>query len=157
MREELTAFFLELTRHEIGAKSDRGVSLLIRIINDIAELSGQCLGVSLLIEKSVRKNRIIKHKEMEALDPFIVMVENFLNFLERQFDGKTSDEDKKYAEDLEQRINKSRDKLRKMGQKRIQAGKDVKTELLFIDLVKRIENLADNCYSISKALSALKK
>jgi phosphate:Na+ symporter len=39
-----------------------------------------------------------------------------------------------------------------MGRKRIEAGKDVKRELLFIDLVRRIEKIGDYCYNIAVTL-----
>jgi phosphate:Na+ symporter len=48
-------------------------------------------------------------------------------------------------------------KLRKLGRKRIEAGENVKTELLFIDLARRIEKVGDYCYSISSALSMMNK
>jgi phosphate:Na+ symporter len=163
MREELTAFFLELPRYEISPKTEHDVSLLLSIINALDEAVGQCLGISLLMEKSVRKNRIIKTKEMQALDPFIAMVEEFLIhvqralLLQRSPDAAAKADGKDYAEKLENKIDKARNKLRKRSRKRIEAGKDVKTELLFTDLVKRIEALGDNCYSISRALNRMRR
>jgi phosphate:Na+ symporter len=50
-------------------------------------------------------------------------------------------------------IGKSRRKLQKLSRKRIEAGMDVKTELLFIDLVRRIEKLGDYCSNITEKLS----
>jgi phosphate:Na+ symporter len=60
------------------------------------------------------------------------------------------------ARELEDAIDQSRDRLRKLGRKRIEAGKDVKTELLFIDLVRRIEKLGDYCYDISNGLARMR-
>jgi phosphate:Na+ symporter len=57
------------------------------------------------------------------------------------------------ARELEAAIDQSRDKLRKLGRKRIEAGKDVKTELLFIDLVRRIEKIGDYCFDIAATLA----
>jgi phosphate:Na+ symporter len=157
MKEELTVFFMELSRHELSNKTERGVTLLLRIISDIEELTDQCVGISMLMERSVRKKQIFKTKEMEALDPFIGMVEDFLNLVQKQLGMASDPEAREYAEELEEKIDKQRDKLRKMGRKRIEAGEDVKTELLFIDLVKRIERLGDFCYSISDALTKVQK
>ncbi|MDR0590063.1 MAG: hypothetical protein LBG25_05915, partial [Spirochaetaceae bacterium] len=47
----------------------------------------------------------------------------------------------------------SQKKLRRLGRKRIEAGEKVKTELLFIDIVRRIEKLGNYCYHIFKVLS----
>jgi phosphate:Na+ symporter len=54
--------------------------------------------------------------------------------------------------ELETEINKSQKKLQKLSRKRIEAGRDVKTELFFIDLVRRIEKLGDYCFDISNTL-----
>jgi phosphate:Na+ symporter len=43
-----------------------------------------------------------------------------------------------------------------MGRKQIEAGEDVKMELLFIDLVRRIEKVGDYCYNITEALQHIR-
>jgi phosphate:Na+ symporter len=162
MKEQLTVFFMECGKQPLSPRSERNISLLLRIVADIEELTDQCVGVSLLLERSVKKNQVFKTKETEALDPFIALVEEFLQYVQKQL-GRINGEpgaDKlsgSYAQDLENNIDHNRDKLRKMGRKRIEAGEDVKTELLFIDLVKRIERLGDYCYSISEALSQMNR
>ena len=55
--------------------------------------------------------------------------------------------------DLENQIDKSRSNLKKVARKRLESGADVKTELLYIDLVRSIEKLGDRAFSISEALS----
>jgi len=59
------------------------------------------------------------------------------------------------TKELESGINKSRKRLQKLSRKRIEAGKDIKTELFFIDLVRRVEKLGDYCYDISNTLGGL--
>jgi phosphate:Na+ symporter len=89
---------------------------------------------------------------MEALAPYVAQVQDFLSFV-RGYLGRTiSREQVAFAAKLESTIDKSRDRLRKLGRKRIEAGEDVKTELLFIDVVRRIEKVGDYCYNIAEAL-----
>jgi phosphate:Na+ symporter len=108
-----------------------------------------------MLERSVKKDLLFKGKEIEALSPYITLVEEFLSFVREHLGRPISAEQSARAEDLENRIDKYRDKLRKMGRKRIEAGENVKMELLFIDLVRRIEKLGDVCYNISEALSSM--
>jgi phosphate:Na+ symporter len=152
MREVLTAFLIECTREQLNPRSQRRVSLLIRIIADLEDMTDDCFSISLLLERSVKKNQIFKGKEMEALAPYIGMVEEFLSLVRTHLGRSLSAEEAVYAKELEDKIDKSRNKLRKLGRKRIEAGKDVKTELLFIDLVRRIEKLGDYCYGMAEAL-----
>jgi phosphate:Na+ symporter len=153
MREELTRFLMECTRRQLSYQTDRNVYYLMRIIADLEDITDDCYSISLMLERSVKKDLLFKEKEIEALSPYIILVEQFLSFVREHLGRAISAEQSAYAEDLENRIDKYRDKLRKMGRKRIEAGENVKMELLFIDLVRRIEKLGDICYNISEALS----
>jgi phosphate:Na+ symporter len=153
MREELTRFLMECTRRQLSYQTDRNVYYLMRIIADLEDMTDDCYSISLMLERSVKKDLVFKEKEIEALSPYITLVEEFLSFVREHLGRAISAEQSAYAGDLENRIDKYRDKLRKMGRKRIEAGENVKTELLFIDLVRRIEKLGDVCYNISEALS----
>jgi phosphate:Na+ symporter len=156
MREALTSYLMECTRRQLNRSSEHNVSLLMRIIADLEDMTDNCYGVSLLLERGVRKNQIFKHKEMEALDPYMGLVEEFLAFVKEQLGGKLGAEESAYAKKIEEQIDMSRNKLRKLGRKRIEEGADVKTELLFIDLVRRIEKLGDYCYSISNSMAHMR-
>jgi phosphate:Na+ symporter len=153
MREEITRFLMECTRRQLSHQTDRNVYYLMRIIADLEDMTDDCYSISLMLERSVKKDLVFKEKEIEALSPYIALVEEFLSFVKEHLGRAITAEQSAYAEDLENRIDKYRDKLRKMGRKRIEAGENVKMELLFIDLVRRIEKLGDVCYNISEALS----
>jgi phosphate:Na+ symporter len=152
MRVELTRFLLECTRQQLGYQSEKKVYLLLRIISDLEDMTDDCFSVSLLLERSVKKDLRFKNKEMEALAPYVAQVEDFLVFVKSRVGRSITEEEAVFAERLENTIDKSRDKLRKLGRKRIEAGEDVKTELLFIDVVRRIEKVGDYCYNIAEAL-----
>jgi phosphate:Na+ symporter len=53
---------------------------------------------------------------------------------------------------LENRINRSRDQLKKAAQHRLQNGAEVKSELLYMDLLKHFEHIGDNSLNIAQAL-----
>jgi phosphate:Na+ symporter len=153
MREVLTVYLMECTRSQLNRDSQYNVALLLRIVADLEDMTDDCFSVSLLLERSVRKNQIFKRKEMEALDPYMGLVEESLTFVRERLGEKLSEEQRLYAKEFEEKINILRNKLRKLGRKRIEDGADVKTELLFIDLVRRIEKLGDYCYSISNSMA----
>jgi phosphate:Na+ symporter len=153
MREELTRFLIECTRQQLSPKSEYNISQLLRIIADLEDMADDCCGISMLMERSVKKNQLFKRREMEALAPYVKQVEDFLSFVREHLGRPLSREQIEFAEEIEAQIDKARNRLRKLGRKRIEAGADIKTELLFMDLVRRIEMLGDLCYSISESLS----
>jgi phosphate:Na+ symporter len=150
MRDVLTTFLIECSTR---GKHGRRISRLITIIADLENMTDDCCGVCLILERSVSKNQIFKAKEINALIPYVALVSEFLGFIGRNLGSVLSENDAAWAREIENQINESRKKLRKLGRKRIEAGKDVKTELLFIDMVRRIEKLGDYCYNIAKAMS----
>jgi phosphate:Na+ symporter len=152
MREELTGFLIECTRPQLNYRSEKKIYQLLRIISDLEDMTDNCYSIGLLLARSVKKDLLFKHKEMEALSPYMRQVEDFLSFVREHLGRTITEEQASRAEELEKSVNKSRNKLRKMGRKRIEAGKDVKRELLFIDLVRRIEKVGDYCYNIAGAL-----
>jgi len=119
-------------------------------------MSDECYSISRLLEKSVGKNSIFKDQEINELIPYVGKVEDFLSLLENKLGRNPSSELKIRAAELESQIDKERRKLQKLGRKRIEAGGNVKSELLFIDLVRRIERLGDYCFEISEE-NTLKK
>jgi len=101
------------------------------------------------MEKNTGKEYVLKDKEMDKLIPYVGLVEEFLRLLENQLGRNPTPEQQTLAAELEKSIEKNRKKLHKLGRKRIKAGKNVKVELFFIDLVRRIEKLGDYCFEIS--------
>ncbi|GHU22378.1 phosphate:sodium symporter [Spirochaetia bacterium] len=154
IRDELTRFLIECTRHQqLSPHFDDRVTHLLRIVADLEEMTDDCLGICHLLERSAKKNLIFSLKEMDALQPYMSLVEHFLSFVQEHLGKPLTEEQSGKAHMMEEQIVSFRDSLRKMGRKRIEAGKDVKTELLFIDLVRSIEKLGDFCYNISESLT----
>ena len=155
MREVLTAFLIECTRQQLNARTERRVSLLLRVIGYVEDMSDDCYSISILMGKSAEKKRIFSEKEMEDLIPYLDLVQEFIGFLKLELGQNPTIMTTIRNKKLESDINKSRKELAKIGRKNIEAGKDVKTELFFIDLVRRIEKLGDYCFDISSTLGKL--
>jgi phosphate:Na+ symporter len=156
MREELTRFLIECTSRHLGQSSERHVYQMMRIIACIEEMTDDCYAIFFMLERSVKKNMLFAEKEVASLAPYVVLVERFLDFVRENLGRRISGAQADYARSLEEQIDHQRSRLRKLGRKQIEAGEDVKRELLFIDIVRRIEKLGDICYNISEALSQMK-
>ncbi|MDR0638540.1 MAG: Na/Pi cotransporter family protein [Spirochaetaceae bacterium] len=153
MREELTDFLMQITRTHLNAQSEHNVALLLRIIADLEDMTDDCYSIGMLLLRNAQKNRKFKGEEMDELIPYMSLIESFLSFVREHLGGKLSQGEAARARKLENEIDENRNKLRRLAQKRIEAGKNVKTELAYIDLVRRLERLGDFCNGISSALS----
>jgi phosphate:Na+ symporter len=155
MRDELTGFLMECTRQQLNKHSENRVSKLLRITADLENMTDDCYGVGLLLETGVRKDQLFREKEMDELAPYTALVGDFLVFVQTHLGKQLTHEETERAAAMEEAIDNAQKHLRKYGRKRIEAGKDVRTELLFMDFVRRLERLGDYCYGISEALSHL--
>jgi phosphate:Na+ symporter len=153
MREQLNAFLMECAKGRINPSSERRLSRLLRVIPDLEDMSDECYSISIILEKSVKKDRLFKEDGMIALVPYVKLVEDFLSIVRKILASAPTTEMIKNAMALEKAIDKSRNKLRKFGRKRIESGEHVKTELHFIDLVRRIEKLGDYCLNITETVA----
>jgi phosphate:Na+ symporter len=156
MREALTSFLIACSKDQLNLHSGRRVSLLLRIIADLEDMTDDCCGLAYLLERSVKKNHLIKGKEMEVLSPYVDQVGNFLVLVREHLGISLTPAQIRQAREIEADIDRARNHLRKLSRKRIEAGKDVKTELLFIDMVRRIERIGDYCYDVSSALAKMR-
>jgi phosphate:Na+ symporter len=150
MRYTLSSFLTECTRVRLNNQSEQRVMYLIRVIGNLEEMSDECYSISRLLEKSVRRNNMFADKEIDDLIPYVGQVEEFLSLLQEYLSRSPAVEQTNRVVELENSIDKNRKKLQKLSRKRIEAGRDVKTELLFIDLVRRIEKLGDYCFEIAE-------
>ena len=153
MRDQIGAFLMECARKQLNPRSEQRISQLLRVISDLEEMTDDCCSMSFLLENSVKKGNVFGKKEMDALSPYLKQVEDFLNLVKENLGRTLSAETLRNARELEDAINKNRDKLRRLSRKRLESGKDVKTELVFIELVRRIEKIGDYCLEIAETLA----
>ena len=94
-------------------------------------------------------------EDMDRLDPYIDLARQFMYFI-RDNVNKHLDQDKLIiAREIEDQIDVFRHNLKRVARKRLEAGADVKSELLYIDLVRQIEKFGDRAFSIAGALSQI--
>jgi len=153
MRETLSSFLIECSREQINRRSEQRISQLLRVIGYIEEMSDECYSISRLLEKSVRKDYVFKDEEMDVLIPYVNQIESFLDMLKEQSMHSSKIASAVHTVKLKTSISASRKKLQRLGRKRIEAGEDVKTELMFIDLVRRIDKLGDYCIDIAEVIA----
>ncbi|GAB1456459.1 MAG: Na/Pi cotransporter family protein [Spirochaetia bacterium] len=156
MRDELSGFLLDCAGHDMSFSSQKEIGLMLRMVVDLEDITDGCLSLILLLDKSSRRQLDVDKDEIESLEPYTLLVVNFLSFVKDNINRKISEEQLAVASDLENSIDDFRSTLRRKSRKRLQKGADVKSELLFMDTVRHIEKIGDHAYGVAHALRALK-
>lgn len=152
MHEQITHYLIKCQSLHITEKQLNHISGMIQIVDELENMSDSCYATLMLINRSIEKKMKFPQEDMERLLPYLELVRQFLQFIRRNINNQITPEKLELARELEDGIDAFRKDLKKVARKRLEGGADVKSELLYIDVIRRIENIGDNCFSISESL-----
>lgn len=152
MHEQVTHYLVKTQTLASTEKQLNHISNMIQIVDELENMSDNCFTTIMLVIKSIERKMEFQIEDMERLLPYIELVRQFLQFIQRNINTQLSEEKLEMATELEDGIDAFRKDLKKVARKRLEGGANVKAELLYIDVVRRIENIGDNCFSISESL-----
>ncbi len=156
MQEELSRFLAECSREGLNDDSASNVTAMMRITDELESIGDGCYNLMLLADRLRRKNLPFSTDGRRELTPYVQLVEEFLSFIQSHLNEHLSSSEISRAYEIEEQINVYRNTLKKAARKRIQGGDDVKTELLYIDVVRHIERIGDYCLNIAQALRQMR-
>jgi phosphate:Na+ symporter len=153
MNEEISAFLMscykmECTSQTISVK----INKLLQVTSGIEALSDECASIVHSLQKYINKNPDKKTSSYEKLLPYMTQVKEFFDYVSQHLSLGLTAEEKKLSVEMEQSIDSTKKQLKKLARQRIEDGKDVKTELHYIDIVRHVEKAGDCVYSIVNSL-----
>ncbi len=152
MQEEITKFLVECSKEELSERSVMNVTAMMRVVNELENIGDSCFKLMILTERKY-DNKIQLHKKaMEEFNDFTSILLEFMGIYKEHMTEHLEKKLLELAYKLERKINNLRDNLKKAAQKRLQVGADVKSELLYLDLLKHFEHIGDNSLNIAQAL-----
>jgi phosphate:Na+ symporter len=155
MQEEITKFLSQCSMDTMNQVSARSVYGMMRITNELESIGDSCFNLMLLAERRHRQQMEIDDAAIEALLPYVDLVNQFIRFIRSHLNEHISSENMAVAVNLESNINKMRNTLKESASARLQEGSDVKAELLFIDVVRHVEQIGDHCLNIVESVARL--
>ena len=153
----MTHFRIRCESMLLTDKQIKHISGMIQIVDELENMSDSCYATIMLIVRSIDKKMKFQQADMDRLLPYIELVRQFLQFIRRNINTQLTQDKLDMAAELEDGIDAFRKDLKRVARKRLEGGADVKAELLYIDVVRRIENIGDNCFSISETLTGIIK
>lgn len=153
MQEQLTNYLVRCSQLPMSDKLKNNVSVMLRIVDDLENMTDDCYTMGLLLQRSIEKEMIFAEEDMVRLHPYIDLAHRFLDFIRVNINQHLNEEQLSVAQVLEDQIDLMRKNLKKLARKRLESGANVKAELLYIDLVRNVEKIGDRAFSISEALA----
>lgn len=150
MNEAITDFLQKCARLPNANRKDRKhFSNLLHITDSLENLSDETCSLMHTVKKYVTdENYKLLSKRTKEIEDYIEEVRIFYEQVCVYFAFGFTQNEKLAGEFIEQKIDATKKKLKKASRKRLEAGSDVKEELQYIDMVRKIERAGDCVYSM---------
>jgi len=122
------------------------------VAHELESIGDSCFHLLLLTRKKYERKIKLHENATQELQGYAELVLQFIEFYRGRLTQPLDEEGLRQALDLEIRINKSRDRLKEVARRRMQAGADVKAELMYIDYLRHFEHIGDSSLNISQAM-----
>ncbi len=152
MQEELSHYLTKCTNLSSTESQKETIHTMSRIIDEIEILTDQCFSLMVLLKKSIDKKMKFKKGDIDKIEPYVNLVQTLLDFVHAHLNSPLSKEEMDEAQSIENQIDELRTKLKKTARKRLEEGADVKSELLYIDMIRSIEKIGDHAFAITENL-----
>ena len=128
-----------------------------RVADELTRISEACVKVLRILRRVHRKEYRIHDEGADELFGFIAQVLDFLRYNNDYLDGRIDSASLELAEQMENTIDKMRDKLKKRARKALEKDQEasIRGELSFIEIVGHLEHIGDSCLAIAETVPML--
>lgn len=150
MNDAITNFLQKCSRLPNANHNDRThFSDLLHITDILENLSDETCSLMHTVKKYVSGIEFNStSKRTKEITDYIESVRIFYEQVCLYFTIEFSEEEKLASEAIEQKIDETKKELKKASRKRLEAGADVKEELQYIDMVRKVERAGDCVYAL---------
>ncbi len=154
MNESITHFLQKCSRLPNANKDDRiHFAKMIQITEHLEYLSDECASLSFSLKKYIKNDEFdVKSKETKQINEYLEMVRSFFEDVCINLTLGFSNEQKFKYETIENQIDKTKKELKRKSRHRIEDGNNVKAELVYIDLIRKIERAGDCIFAIVQVM-----
>jgi phosphate:Na+ symporter len=153
MHVQLSRYLIHCEHLPVNEKQLNNISIMLQVVDELETMTDDCLSIGFLLQRSIGKKMKFPQEDFDRLIPYVELARQFLQFIRINI-NKHLDADKlAMAKELEEQIDLFRKNLKKTARKRLEDGADVKSELVYIDLVRQIEKIGDRAFTIAGLLS----
>lgn len=156
MQEELSRFLARCAMENLKESTAENITHMMRIVHELETVGDNCFNLLILSKRRYDRELVISEDGLNDLVPYLDTVNGYLGFIITHMNRTLSSDEMQQAVKLEQQVDTYRNTLQKSARHRIRDGSDVKSELLYIDMVRHIEKIGDHLLNIAQALRQLR-
>lgn len=152
---DITQYLIYCTSSELSRERLNEVTVMLRVISELEEICDCAYNLVRLAQLKYDKQRVLPEGTQEAIQNFCGPVDQFMTFYIESLSRKVTMADIEVAQQLEDTIDASRKKLRKEAVRRMSDKANIKSEMIYIDILNNIEGIGDHSLNILKLLGQI--
>lgn len=156
MYEQLAHYIVQCEHLPATERQLNNLSIMLQIVDEVETMSDDCLDIGSLLQESISKKMSFPQEDLDDIIPYMELARQFLQFIHININKRLGKEKLEFANSLRTQIVTIRKTLKERARKRLESGVNVKSELLYIDLVRNIGKIGNRALAISKLLSQTK-
>lgn len=155
MNHAIADFLQKCMRFRNANSQDREkFNRMIAVVQNLEDLSDECWSMMHTLTKlKEQKDVSLLEIQLEGIRQFYEQIHLVFEQTCTSIAIGIADEGKIVSLGSEDRISEIKDSLKKESRRRIEDGSDVKTELIYIDLVRKIERAGDCMFTVVKSIA----
>jgi phosphate:Na+ symporter len=153
MAFEITEYLIYCTSSQLSQERLNDVTILLRVVAEMEQIGDCTYELVRLAKIKYRKNRVMPKATQDAIREFCGPVDQFISFYIENLESSVNPAEMEIALQLEGTINTSRKKLRKEAVRRMKDPANIKSEMLYIEILNQIERVGDHSLNILQLLS----
>ncbi|MBQ9282910.1 MAG: Na/Pi cotransporter family protein [Treponema sp.] len=148
MNEQLTQYLVRCTHLHLSDEAKDNAALMMQLIAEMEAMADGCLNIAYQLKKAIEKEMTFNKEDFDRLLPYFELARQLMFFIYKNVARiqRLTPEQFQFASELEQQIDDERKELKRIARKRLESGSDVRSELLYMDIIRQIEKIGDRCF-----------
>ena len=148
MNEQLTQYLVRCTHLHLSDEAKDNAALMMQLIAEMEAMADGCLNIAYQLKKAIEKEMTFNQEDFDRLLPYFELARQLMYFIYKNVAKiqRLTPEQFQFASELEQQIDDERKALKKIARSRLESGGDVRSELLYMDIIRQIEKIGDRCF-----------
>ena len=147
MLKDITSYLIQCSSHEIGPTNAARITAMLRIVSEYEEATDRIYRLVKTVQRKYEKGRLFTEEQHRELTAICSQVRAILDLCSNALSG-VSGEMLENANRIEDRIDTLRKQHNKGAIRRMQAGADVPTEMLYTETNNHLEAIGNQALNI---------
>lgn len=156
IQNRISAFLTEcMVQGNLSEEQGNRIRAMYRMAHEFENIGDGCKKIVAWLDRRAKKDSPFHKQAKEELSDYISHVLDFLKYNTDYLNSAVKQFSIDHAKAMEKNINQERNRLRKLVRSYLSSGGDVRGEMIFMDIVRHLEQMGDCCFNVSEEIISI--